>query len=255
MSAIEIPHYIEKTGVQNKPLRYEFETCFRSEIWDKSSDKLLRDMASLAPRAMLALCAGIGEWILWRVNQFERYKDPYLLNQAVWASVVEFRYVDYEQHVFKKETNVDPVDIGTLDEVSKLLKNSVRQISRKTEGCFIGNKLAFLANHVIKHGDFNRWLKYCFAHLKKHFKIPDSTYRFFRDKDIDRKKIAFDWGLPVPKEVLDPDFDFTMDKRAELLDNFLRRLDYSQNRFLRTPFELKKLGFEGTPYTYTPNKE
>jgi hypothetical protein len=56
------------------------------------------------------------------------------------------------------------------------------------------------------------------------------------------------FGDPIPLEALDPDFDYKPEMRKDLLASFLSRLDWKKNPFLRSPDEMKKLGFPGTPY-------
>ncbi len=52
----------------------------------------------------------------------------------------------------------------------------------------------------------------------------------------------------MPREALDPDFDFKPEMAPALFGAFLKRLDYKANPFLRTPEEMRKLFFEGVPY-------
>jgi hypothetical protein len=55
-------------------------------------------------------------------------------------------------------------------------------------------------------------------------------------------------GSPLPPQVLDDTADLdVLDLYAEA-SLFLESLDYKENRFLRSPEEMKELGFEGTPY-------
>jgi hypothetical protein len=56
-------------------------------------------------------------------------------------------------------------------------------------------------------------------------------------------------GPPVPREALDPEFDFEEEMTNELLAKFLQTLDYKQNPFLRSPEQMMQKGFEGIPYT------
>jgi hypothetical protein len=56
-------------------------------------------------------------------------------------------------------------------------------------------------------------------------------------------------GVPVPREILDPDFDYEPEKAEGLLARFLNDLDPNENPYLSPPEEMIKAGFEGTPYS------
>jgi hypothetical protein len=57
-------------------------------------------------------------------------------------------------------------------------------------------------------------------------------------------------GDVVPREAMDPDFDFRPDLTEHLVQDFLRGLDPATNRLLRTPKEMLECGFKGVPYTF-----
>jgi hypothetical protein len=57
-------------------------------------------------------------------------------------------------------------------------------------------------------------------------------------------------GTPMPRETLDPDFEYTLDQGPALIDAFLHRLDPGQNPYLCSPQEMLDNGFSGTPYAF-----
>jgi hypothetical protein len=112
--------------------------------------------------------------------------------------------------------------------------------------------LAFLCQHVWKQRKaFKEWMLFAFDRLTDLYPISKVTrdYYAMRDRTGDE---PFDFGAVVPRESLDPNFDFDPGATPELLDVYLRDLNPEANRFLRTPQELVELGFEGTPYRYPP---
>ncbi len=56
-------------------------------------------------------------------------------------------------------------------------------------------------------------------------------------------------GLFVPREVFEPEFNFEPGETEHLIQEFIKNLD-RENPFLRSPEEMLKLGFKGTPYKY-----
>lgn len=56
-------------------------------------------------------------------------------------------------------------------------------------------------------------------------------------------------GNALPPEVLDPGIDIDPARCWPLVERFLSQLDWTRNPFLRSPQEMRKIGFTGTPYT------
>ncbi len=56
------------------------------------------------------------------------------------------------------------------------------------------------------------------------------------------------FGKALPREAFDPDSGYKPGQREECLARFLAGLDWKANPFLRSPDEMKRLGFKGTPY-------
>ena len=56
------------------------------------------------------------------------------------------------------------------------------------------------------------------------------------------------WGEALPPQILDLDFDYKHENREELVNEYLNSLNWEDNPFLRSPEQMKGLGFKGTPY-------
>src|SRR5262249_50139405 len=108
-------------------------------------------------------------------------------------------------------------------------------VRNRSRGCTReASYVAVLARHVLPATKpFDAWLKPILSRLAALYPgigVPDSL------------------GTPVPREALDPAFDFRPEQTTDLLRAFLARLDPAQNPFLRTPAEMAQAGFKGTPY-------
>lgn len=71
--------------------------------------------------------------------------------------------------------------------------------------------------------------------------------------DFPSKKEFYDYmapmiGKPVPPQVMDAHLDLTSIDIDQEAKKFLSSLNHRQNPFLRSPEEMKALGFEGEPY-------
>ena len=58
-------------------------------------------------------------------------------------------------------------------------------------------------------------------------------------------------GNVVPREALDPEFEFEPAMTSDLVNRSLANLDYDSNRFLRAPDEMRARDFSDTPYEFT----
>jgi hypothetical protein len=57
-------------------------------------------------------------------------------------------------------------------------------------------------------------------------------------------------GDVVPRQAIDPDFDFPPGQTETLVNEFLRQIDYTANPLLNTPEMMLEDGFDGAPYVF-----
>jgi hypothetical protein len=151
----------------------------------------------------------------------------------LWAGVIDQRYATGWEWPEGHDLS-GPVD-AALTETNGLLAEIFRLFCIQENGITVqAVYLSFLARHVIPtKAVFDSWLKLVLERLTGH-------YPRLEGEEI---------GSPPPRESLDPGFDFRPDMDQQLLGRFLRGLDYTQNPYLRSPEQMLRLGFEGTPYT------
>lgn len=101
-------------------------------------------------------------------------------------------------------------------------------------------RLVVFARHVLpksRHTVLKDWTAAILERIRTHWPMDP--------KILDENERQ---GPPVPRAAFDPSvpYDPTMDEK--LLREFLASLDPKENPYLRSPAEMKKAGFPGTPY-------
>jgi hypothetical protein len=243
----QMPQYIEKIKVTDHEVDFEWVEGDETDYYNRDSQQLTTKIMELSPRARLALAIGIAEWIVWRVNGFSKYQDVTDFVESSWAGVIDPRYT--LEWTRQGKEFLGPV-LGPQRIVARHLdKAMLKTWDRQTtiRNC---QYLAFLCHHVWKRRKaLKDWLLFAFDRLADLYPISPVTQDYYgtRGKTGDE---PFDFGDVVPREVLDPDFNFDPQAVPKLLDAYLRGLNPDTNRFLRTPQQMVELGFEGTPYRY-----
>jgi hypothetical protein len=112
---------------------------------------------------------------------------------------------------------------------------------------------AYLVRHIMpknKKKVFSKWLEGMLDRIKEVAPKPDEPHVKKADMSPEERAAYYarHWGEALPPQVLDLEFDYQHNEREQLVDRFLRELDWRENPFLRSPDAMKRLGFEGTPY-------
>jgi hypothetical protein len=246
-----IPHYIEKAGVRGAPIAFKW-TGAGDHIGPIEGTALHDAFDALTKCAAINLAVGLEEWVVWRFDgQVERQLYQHHLDSVLaWAIDVRYRKPGLEKE--EKE----PVAAAAMYEVADLLRYATSELMVESPTARPSGEVhvAFFARHVMpkeSRKSFDAWTKWALGRLKELAPRPTEAIEF---DDFDGDESAyFDatrpyWGVALPLEALDPEFGYQPEMRQELLDRFLRSLNYEANPFLRSPEELKEAGFEGTPY-------
>jgi hypothetical protein len=230
---LAIPNYVEAAGLVGKPLKHKWDDE-EPDLYYQTDDRTERSISAAANRAILALSAATAEWIAWRVSG-EADNAPLLhAVEATYAGVVDWRYVrplDNKTAPVREKWN-GPAR-GPISEAYFLLDRLIGDIRDES---YLGADAAMLMKLAVlvmpDPKPFKNWYKAILGRLVKLH--PKSI----RDQD----------GAPVPRQACDPDFDYRAKDAPKLLNDFLAALDPKKNKLLATPADLKKAGFQGTPY-------
>lgn len=235
---LQPPDYINEANVIGVKVTYKWEGTVH---YNRESPPLIKQLARLSHAARLSVGLGIAEWIAWRFQGLAHDEDSIRLLEAGWAAMADPSYAKSWSATQEKRPHdaLGGAVFAFKDQLSSLL--SAERARRKSPKTSSGGpartvvQLAFLARHVLPNAKpFDRWLKSTLARLSElHPKQSDEAF-----------------GEPVPRQALDPDFNYAPDESSTLLDGYLRGLDWKANSFLRSPEELNAAGFVGKAYRF-----
>jgi hypothetical protein len=246
------PNYIVKSGIAGAPIDFKWGHP-SAHIGPYEGTALHDAVYRLTHCAAVTLAAGLEEW---SVVRFQGMVDTALyLAQAegilTWA--IDPRY--YKGPSALENVESPPAE-SAMSVLADLACNATRKTYRKYPCIFPHTQVhqAFLLRYVIPKAGrkaFDGWMTLVLKRLAEVAARPENPIGDFESYE---NQEAYDLaqrpyrGVPIPLEALDPEFDYQPAMREELLDHHLRSLDWEHNEFLRSPDEMKALGFEGTPY-------
>lgn len=233
---IIIPRVVNDAGVMDAPITYKWpQSPF--DAYGDESPRLEAKIAKISVRGIIALSAGVSEWIAWRLSK--HVNDPLLFNyiMAAWANIVDFKYLEHKNNPRKtlKWDNWsgplrEPI-CATARKLGDAVRAALFDLSIANETVYLCN----LAELVLPDAKlFRQWRNWAIERLVK---ITSYT----QENEL---------GVPVPREALDSKYDFKKEMSDQLIDSYLKTLDYKNNPYLRSPEEMTKDGFDRTPYTY-----
>jgi len=234
---LTIPPLIHELDVVSAPLDFQWDDKVPSSNYAREDHRLERRIAKTSDRGAIAFGAALAEWVFWRLNAVSDSKIAGAYIESVWAAIVDWAYLD---------PKMDPQDTmkwkdwrgkerGPLCAAAMVLSRAVAVAVRgEPPNLFVSN-LGSLAELVVSDKTaFRKWRNWALDRLVE-----------IQPFDNDEPS-----GKPLPREALDPGFSFKAGTSGKLIDHFLRNLDYTKNRFLRSPAEMLKAGFKGKPYRY-----
>jgi hypothetical protein len=230
---LSMPAYIQRAGVADMPVVHAWDDSDPEFAYVGMDERLQHRIAKTSFRGVMALAAGFAEWVAWRHSKV--CSDPLLFQkiEAMWAGVVSLHYLK-KIPLPRPEDWQGPVrgavwaGANWLDRIVDLTRR--RQFAYPEAVC-----LSQLVEYVLPDiSAFKQWRRFAIGRLAKLY--PDDQADLM--------------GAPIPREALDPDFTYTPDQAAALIDTFLRTLDPQQNPFLCSAKEMLDSGFVGTPYRF-----
>jgi hypothetical protein len=199
------------------------------------------------------LAARTQEWFLWRFHGYidvERYLHHV---DAAEAWTIDCRYKDDDKPMGAIPEDT-PVSSALGDAVWMLCSVTRDKYWRMPEPSYSAVALAGIVRHVMPpkaKRAFTAWLDWA---SKGILTLAPAPKPFLADPDEFPSEAAYHeagrpyFGDPIPLEALDPGFDYKPEMRKDLPASFLSH--WKTNPFLRSPDEMKKLGFPGTPYQF-----
>src|SRR5262249_38497342 len=154
-------------------------------------------LQGISQRATIAFTIGTAEWIVHRFARISSNPIPLQYLEAAWAMSIEFRYcrVTWDEYKSKSDEWVGPIGrpLGlALTRVEYTFEAAIEYGNPEISGAWITN----LAQYVLTDPEpYRAWRERVMQRL-------ESLYRFDA-----REKL----GEVVPREALDPDFDFRIE--------------------------------------------
>jgi hypothetical protein len=234
-----IPSYIQEAGIVDTPLTGEWNDDQHPNDWAVEAPALQERISKICDRGIVALCAGIAEWAAWRLSPHTDDRMLFQYIEAVRAGIVDWSYLDPERSPMLTIDLKDwtgPVRrslaVATL-RLGKAVDQSIREEDVTSEPVFEAN----LVERIIPdRAPFRKWRDAAIVGLKEFDPMGPEPRT----------------GRPVPREVLDPNNKVKAEDGDKILDQYLKGLDYTSNPYLRSPDEMRKAGFKGTPYKLEP---
>lgn len=243
-----IPAFVS-VCVVGAPLTYPWDDDLELRFFaaKDQNNRLYSAIDQIAFRAKFMLGLATAEWIIWRFHGMADTKDLLQRIEAARTSMMNWRYTkDLRVKVrnaptFSSEPRVNgPLQL-VLNFIGEIHGGYVTGYIYMTEAIV---RTAVLARHVLPDDvkrDFDEWLKESIRRAASVYP-PQPAY------DKKTQQYVATTEEMVPMELFDPQWNYTPERAKEALRTFLKSLDPKSNPYLRTPSEMKDVGFSGTPY-------
>lgn len=232
-----IPPYIEAAGVRGTSPTFKTDLMSLNLLADVEVPSVDTRTRKSSEQAKLAFSAATTEWVAWRLDGVVDVSDLLNFAEGLWAAVIDYRYFREVEHSAPKSSGgLDHVIFRTWQDANSFIRLCPRG-QGNSKDCVL---LAVLARHVLpksKQEIFKNWLAVVLDRIKTYWAMDLST------KGAEARQ-----GPPVPRVAFDPSLEYMPSMDKKLLGDFLASLDPKTNPYLRSPEEMKKAGFPGTPY-------
>ena len=254
------PTFIARAEIRSLPLDFQWKGTGEHIGPVERVTKLLNSLSGTTTCGQVTLCSGVLQWGAWRLQGHTPVEHGFELAESAFAWQVDHRYVDEDQGPLGA-TPDEPPALSAMMELSEFMQQALNA-KRWWNRYYQPISETFHSVHVVRHilpktkrKLFDQWLNATVKRVKSVAPKPDEDFKpkdEFDSPEEHKEFIARHRGDPLPPQILDPDFDYDDDRRVELIDQFLQSLDWGANRYLRSPDEMKEIGFEGTPYRLCP---
>lgn len=231
--ALIIPPYIQASGIDSPFVRYKWDDWNVPETYTTIADEGFYEHTKvLSHRAALALAIASAEWVLYRFDKLCQDRLPYLYIEAAWASVVDAHYlIRWEPAAKDWAGPVRGPIAAAIVIVQHAVTTAVYEDAQGIPLSYISNLVTYV---LPDPAPFLNWR-------------DRMTVRLERLYPFDPKETL---GEVVPREALDPDFNFDPALTESLINRFLQSLDPQTNPFLFKGHVMLEQKFEGQPYVF-----
>jgi hypothetical protein len=239
---LPLPGYLKAANIQDDSVRYEWDDWRDIPAARTPDEELVRRFDKISDRAVLAFMCATSEWIVHRFSKLFDYPAPLSYLEAAWATTVSLWYGElvtefgWESYVSKTEKEWrGPVKTPIADAL-QLLEEAIQLSTHEgTDPGSRAGRLAALATYVMTDpAPYKTWTEQVMGRLERLYPLDPEDQQ----------------GDVVPREALDPAFDFHIEQTEALVNKFLASLDPRKNMFLSPAKRMIEEGFPGTPYVF-----
>jgi hypothetical protein len=218
---IEISRYIKAADISDEPIRYDWDDNDPSSYY-RDNFGFETKISKICIRGIVALSTGYAEWIAWRLNNYSKCPILFQAVEAVWAGIVDWSYMAplAPTPYSPRSDEWRGAERAPICEAFYNLIEVVESARRSKSALGDCSSLSQLAAHILPNKkSFKEWQVFAIDRLMKLY--PRTT------SDI--------LGPPLPREVLDPNFDYIPEMAVDLISKYLQNLAQSNNPFLNLP--------------------
>jgi len=240
--------------LNNSQNEFEWSTDLRVRFSSLylTNDRLFDVISKIGYKAVVGVATVLTELIQLRTAKRYPYIDVTQeftqKIESLWAGAIDPLYLkresDFNYKYFDKNNILTPYSSNWF------ILNFI--VDRYVDGSyhihdFLVN-LSMLARHLMPNRKlFDEWFT---GTLRKTAETFPCLYDY-DDLDKGDKDAKYDCSddAPVPQEFFfDSEFKYSQDAAKHVLNDFLQKLDYDNNPWLRSPEEMLVKGFRGKPY-------
>lgn len=208
------PGYITRSVDPSAPLGFEWDDEDPESHFVMDDARLAKQIHVSTGRGIAALSIGCTEWIIYRFSTLSPDPMPSRYLEAAWAGLMDWNGMVLKHGSALRDWK-GPIRRPLFVAIRTLAEN----LSMVKGGDFPGEEtvhLTYLARYVLPDPKpFRKWLDFALERLQRYY-------------------AGAGMGDPVPREVLDPDFDFKPEQAPELLRRYRAGLS-SDNPYLHLP--------------------
>jgi hypothetical protein len=227
---LTIPQFVARTGARGSSAKLK---VLKSTVLAKELPLVQQKLFRIQGRAACAFALGAAEWVAWRLDGLGAPPEMFNVIESQWTAIVDPLYA-VEWRRAKKESPDDLVLVpanAALRNAREAIDNwALKNIGGKVQyAMYLANIARFVQPDP---KPFDAWVNTIFDRFAALFPASD----------------ADPWGPAIPREAVDPDFDFKPEYSPALIQAFLAKLDPTANPYLRAGDAMLKEGFTGEPY-------
>jgi hypothetical protein len=226
-----IATYIAAADLPSEQPSYRWDDDVEQEVLF-SQPRIADRISKMSYRAALAVALGSIEWTIYRLKPQLASDEPFQFVDAAWAALVDWLYLK-------------SFDLPDWDEYEVAVGGPLQHSFWLMKECFVAaRKLKPFNDFTVSISEVS--LRVCGRR---------DVFKAWRRSIVQRMVTVYPenpndlCGRPVPRDALDLAYAPSPTADDDRIAHYLASLDWKSNKFLRSPEEMQKAGFAGTPYS------